>query len=85
MEIEYAPNFARAYRKLPVDARTHAKDAEQIFRRDPFDARLKTHKLHGRLHDAWAFSIDARHRIVFEFHGENLVRFLAIGSHEIYR
>ena len=85
MEIQYAPNFARAYRKLPAEVRARAKDAEQVFRLDPFDVRLKTHKLHGRLSDAWAFSVDARHRIIFEFCRKHVVRFLAIGGHHVYQ
>lgn len=57
---------------------------EILFRKDCFDARLKTHKLQGGLKHYWAFSIDYSHRIVFEFMEENTAGFVDIGDHGIY-
>lgn len=49
MEIIYSPKFAREYKKLPVNIKDTAKQQEKIFRQNPFDPKLKTHKLKGRL------------------------------------
>jgi len=47
MEIIYSPKFAREYKNLPLEIKKIAEVKEAIFRSNPFDAHLKTHKLHG--------------------------------------
>lgn len=84
VEIEYSPKFARMYARLPQSTKSAAEEREKIFRQDPFDPQLKTHKLAGKMRGYWAFSIDYRYRIVFSFEGGGLVRFHAIGTHDIY-
>lgn len=83
MRIFYHPRFKDSYRRLPEPVKTRAERREHLFRLDPFDPLLRTHKLHGKLKNQWSFSVDARHRIVFEFDGDD-VTFLDIGTHEIY-
>lgn len=85
MEIIYSPQFARDYRRLPETTRRKAEEKEKIFRVNPFDNRLKTHKLSGRLADCFAFSIDYRYRIIFEFLDGKKLIFHAIGDHSIYK
>jgi len=84
MQILYLPKFARQYKKLPPHIKTLAKQREKIFRIDPFDNRLKTHKLHGTLETFWSFSIDYKHRIIFDFIDKSTIRFYSIGDHNIY-
>lgn len=84
MTIEYSPTFQRSYRKLPSKTRILAEVREEIFREDPFDDRLNTHKLHGRLKGYWSFSVDYKYRIIFEFSGKERVYFHNIGGHDIY-
>ncbi|GIV28879.1 MAG: hypothetical protein KatS3mg027_2693 [Bacteroidia bacterium] len=79
------PNFDKSYRKLPKEVKEKAKLKEKIFRKDPFDPRLKTHKLFGKEKECWAFWIDYRYRIKFIFLDDNEVLFLDIGTHEIYK
>ena len=51
---------------------------------DPFDARLKTHKLSGRLKECLASNITYKYRIIFLSNPDE-VRFIDIGSHdEVY-
>lgn len=45
MEIIYSSKFAREYKKLPNSIKDVAEEQEKIFRENPFDPRLKTHKL----------------------------------------
>lgn len=85
MRIFYSPQFEREYRKLFSETKEKAKEKEKVFRKDPFDPQLKTHKLHGRLNDFWAFSIDYRFRIVFKFFEKNEVKFYAVGDHSMYK
>lgn len=84
MKIVYAPRFTRAYRKLPASIRTKAEVAEDVFRKNPFDSRLKTHKLSGGLANYWSFSVDVRYRVIFRFYRKDGVYFLLIGDHSIY-
>src|SRR3989338_4129773 len=57
---------------------------EKLFRKNPFDTKLKTHKLHGTMREYWAFSISYSYRIGFTFLDRNLVRFHSVGTHDIY-
>ncbi|OHA63685.1 MAG: hypothetical protein A2842_01290 [Candidatus Wildermuthbacteria bacterium RIFCSPHIGHO2_01_FULL_48_25] len=85
MKILYSPQFARDYRKLPYEIKEKAKEREKIFIENPFDQRLKTHRLHGRFREFWAFSVDYRFRIIFRFLGEKEVRFYAVDDHSVYK
>ncbi len=84
MKIAYHPRFGRMFKKLSRDVQERALLREEMFRKDPFDPRLKTHKLHGSLADYWGFWIDSRNRIIFKFAGKNEIYFYKIGNHSIY-
>jgi len=49
MKIYYSSKFAKEYRKLPLKIKLLAEKKEIVFRKDPFDPNLKTHKLTGKL------------------------------------
>ncbi len=86
MRIIYSPKFVRNYTKLPLEVKKLAEKQEKIFRADPFDHRLKTHKLKGKFRDFWSFSIDYSYRIVFEFSKDkSTVYFHATGDHKVYK
>ena len=84
MKILYLPRFEREYKKLPVDIQRLAEAKEKIFRKNPFNRQLKTHKLHGELLEFWAFSVNYSYRVIFDFHDERTVRFYSIGNHDVY-
>jgi len=84
MKIVHSSKFAKEYKKLPRKIKLIAEKKEKIFRKDPFDPRLKTHKLSGRLKDFYSFSIDYQYRIIFEF-ADKEVWFHSVGTHEIYK
>ena len=55
------------------------------FQKNPFDKKLKTHKLSGSLKGSWAFSINYSYRIIFEFIDDNTILLIDIGTHdEVY-
>jgi len=62
-----------------------AEKQEKIFRKNPFDPRLKTHKLSGALKDFWSFLVDQKYRIIFEFANEKTIWFHSVGDHSIYQ
>jgi mRNA-degrading endonuclease YafQ of YafQ-DinJ toxin-antitoxin module len=85
MEIIYSSNFAREYKKLPDHIKDIAEKQEIIFRKDPFDPRLKTHRLKGRLNGFLSFALNYTYRIIFEFSKDKrTVYFHTVGDHDIY-
>lgn len=85
MEIIYSPKFTREYKKLPDGIKDNAEAQEKIFRKNPFDPKLKTHQLKGKLSGFLSFSIGYKYRIIFEFaKDKNTVYFHSVGDHDIY-
>jgi addiction module RelE/StbE family toxin len=84
MGIEYSPKFLRTFKKLPKDAKRLAREKIGIFQKNPFDAKLKTHKLSGPLRNYWALGINQKYRIIFSFLNSKITRFHIIGDHSIY-
>jgi mRNA-degrading endonuclease YafQ of YafQ-DinJ toxin-antitoxin module len=80
--------FWRSFGKLSLQQQTKARQAFAIFKQNPFDRRLRSHKIHrlsaryGRI--IYAAEIEADLRVVFHIEG-NAVVTLDIGSHTIYR
>ena len=84
MEILYTTRFSREAKRVPAHVRAIVEARVLLFRTNPFDARLRTHKLSGALRGFWSFSIDYRYRIIFEFIEPEKVLFHSIGDHSIY-
>lgn len=85
MDIIYTAEFIRLFKKLPKEVKLEAIKKEALFKKDPFDPILKTHKLSGKLKGCHAFSISYSHRIICEFGKKKIVYFHTIGGHEIYK
>jgi mRNA-degrading endonuclease YafQ of YafQ-DinJ toxin-antitoxin module len=83
-----AKSFRRALTGLNPKQKQAAKAAFRIFKENPFDPRLRTHKIHklsaahGKtIYSAW---IEADLRAVFYLEGST-VWSVDIGTHAIYR
>lgn len=85
VKIYYSPKFASQYKKLPREVKLKGRKKERLFLINPFDPRLKTHKLAGSLADYWSFSIDYKYRVIFKFIEKQTVRFHLVGTHDIYK
>jgi len=86
LTTDTSSGFRRKYKKLSHELKERAKEKEKIFKENPFDPRLDTHKLHGKDKAFWAFSITRSLRIKFEFLGNNQVLYIDIGPHaDVYR
>lgn len=85
MKIYYSSKFLKEYKKLPKEAKLLAEKQEKVFRKDPFDPKLKTHHLTGKLKEFCAFSINYQYRIIFEFADKGTIWFHSVGTHDIYR
>jgi addiction module RelE/StbE family toxin len=85
MKIIYSSKFAKEYKRLPLKIKKTAEKKEDIFRKNPFESSLRTHKLTGKLKEYYSFSIDYQYRIIFEFVKKNIIWFHSVGTHEIYK
>jgi len=83
--IKLSSKYKKSFRKLHPEIQRKALNKIEIFRTDPFDPRLETHSLSGKLKDCWAFSVDQKYRIKFIFLLNEEVLFLDIGTHNIYK
>ena len=85
IEIGYKPQFFRQFKKLPSALQEEVHEKIALFRHDPHNSTLKTHKLKGRLRGRWRFSVNYSYRIIFRFEGKRTAVFLAVGDHDVYR
>ncbi|HCC83644.1 TPA: hypothetical protein DEP96_02225 [Candidatus Uhrbacteria bacterium] len=58
-----------------------AKVKLKIFIVDHWEPSLKTHKLHGKREEQWAFSINYEYRVVFRQQDEEIL-LVDIGLHD---
>jgi addiction module RelE/StbE family toxin len=84
-QIHFSPHFFRSFNKLPKSIQELSKKKDEVFRRNPFDARLRTHKLKGELAGVWAYSINYEYRVLFRFIEPDQVLYYDIGTHGIYK
>lgn len=75
-------NYKKRFSEKELDK---LKERLIIFKNNPFDKRLKTHKLKGGLKDYWVFSISYSDRIMFRFLTKEKVFFIDVGDHSIYK
>jgi mRNA interferase YafQ len=84
-EISFTAAFRKAlkrkFRKNP-NLEKRFWERVDIFRNNPHDPRLRTHKLSGAMKDWWSFSVDYGLRVIFSFVGPDRALFLDIGTHE---
>jgi addiction module RelE/StbE family toxin len=87
-EIAFSSSFKRAFkRKVAGSPNIEDRFWEKVeaFKNNPFDPKLRTHKLSGKLKDLWSFSIEHDLRVVFRFVSDQKVLFVDIGTHrEVY-
>ncbi|MFH1170069.1 MAG: type II toxin-antitoxin system mRNA interferase toxin, RelE/StbE family [Candidatus Vogelbacteria bacterium] len=85
IRIQYSEQFLKRLKKLAKRILEKAEEREIIFRANPFDPRLETHKLHGKDKLHWAYSVDWKYRVKFLFLNDNDILYLTIGTHdEVY-
>lgn len=88
MKVSFDPAFRRSFQKRIHTSEKLKKRFNEllpIFIANPFDTRLRTHKLSGRLEGLYSFRIDYDLRVVFYFVDDDRAVFVDIGTHdEVY-
>ncbi|MCW6035574.1 type II toxin-antitoxin system mRNA interferase toxin, RelE/StbE family [Spirulina subsalsa FACHB-351] len=85
MEVSFSSAFKRAFKKrIKGNENLELKFWQklEIFTSDPYDPRLRTHKLSGKLKDLWSFTVDYDVRVLFYLTEDNKAIFVDFGSHE---
>ena len=88
MTYKGSETFWRHFYNLIPSQKASARRAWAIFKNDPFDSRLRTHKIH-KLSAAFGqtvFAVELENdlRVIFYIDG-SVVRTVDIGSHAIYK
>ena len=88
IKISWDQGFKRIYRKKvknDADLKVRFWNAMEIFTKDPFQSRLRTHKLTGKLEGLWAFSVSYDCRVIFKYLSKTEILLIDIGGHdEVY-
>ena len=88
IEVAFSSSFKRAFKKRVAGSPDRTKrfwERLEVFKNDPFDPTLRTHRLSGKLKHLWSFSIEYDLRVLFQFVEDQRVVFIDIGTHrEIY-
>jgi mRNA-degrading endonuclease YafQ of YafQ-DinJ toxin-antitoxin module len=82
--IEYSTKYLRSFKKLSEEIKEKANEKEAYFKKDPFDPRLKSHKLGGKFQEYWSYSVDYKYRVIFNLLSGGEALFFDIGLHPIY-
>jgi len=85
IRITWDQGFGKIYRKkVRNDALLKQSfwKAMELFSRNPFHPRLRTHKLSGKLEGLWAFTVAYDCRVVFKFFNGDDVLLVDVGGHE---
>lgn len=82
-------DFDLMYRQLVQEDPSIADQVFEVveyFKKNPGDTRLANHALTKKMAGSRAFSITDDIRIIYEWVGKTIVRFLAIGGHgKVYK
>lgn len=85
MEVSFAPQFRRQFKKLPRQLQEETLEKIALFKDTQQHKKLRVHILQGKLAKRWSFSVNYRFRIVFMWERRNASAiFLAIGDHTVY-
>ena len=88
LRITWDQGFKRIYKKKvknDLELKKRFWEAVELFSKEPFNPRLRTHKLTGKLEGLLAFSVAFDCRVIFKFIDKNEVLLVDIGDHdEVY-
>lgn len=85
MEVTYAPQFRRQFKKLSTPLQQEVLEKIELFSDLKNHELLRVHTLKGELADRSSFSVNYRYRIVFMWEVKHTAAILlAVGYHAVY-
>jgi len=88
IKVIWDQSFKKTYQKqVKNDSELKKRfwKAMELFSQNPYNPRLRAHKLTGSLEGFWAFSVAYDCRVIFRFLTKDEILLIDIGSHdEVY-
>lgn len=85
VRVEVTSQFQRSFAKLSPALKEQTVQRIALFAANPFDPRLKTHKLKGKLKHLWSFSVTQAYRVLVAFPASGVALLHDVGTHDVYR
>ncbi len=86
IEISYTKKFLKMFNALDADLQDRIEEKVVQFTDESNHRALEVHKLHGKFRGSYAFSVDRKNRVAFEYGtSKQDAILLTVGSHDIYR
>ncbi len=85
VRVDVTSHFQRAFDRLPPDLQRETTERVKRFASNPFDRRLRTHKLKGKLSACWSFSVTDAYRVLVTFPQRGVALLHDVGTHDVYR
>ena len=85
ISLVYTKTFIKQVKKLDGSLVEEIIKKTELFKNPENHKQLKVHKLHGRLSDKYAFSVNHKDRILFQYVSKNEVYLLSLENHDGYR
>lgn len=86
MIIETTKSFDKQYAKLNIKIKTAFKARVEIFKGNPFDAKLRNHALKGKYLGYRSIDITGDIRALYKIQGDIVIIFGFIGTHsQLYK
>ncbi|MEK7560609.1 MAG: type II toxin-antitoxin system mRNA interferase toxin, RelE/StbE family [Patescibacteria group bacterium] len=83
--IIFHRHFEKRYAKISSAQQKQVKERLSIFARNPFDAVLQNHSLHGKYQGYRSINISGDWRAVYKFREDGAMIFVDLGTHsELY-
>ncbi len=70
------------YKGLEPALKEEIKEKISLFQYEKNHPVMKVHKLHGRFRNCYAFTVNFKMRIVFEYENKKTINLLYVGNHD---
>lgn len=80
--VEFSKLAERKFKKLTIEKKIQVKKVVEILEKDPFDKKLKTHKLSGELEGVYSTRVNFKDRLLFIIVIKNQIVVTDIGNHD---
>lgn len=85
MVVLYSKRFGKMYSKMRLKTQQQFKERRNLFLKEPFHPLLDNHPLKGEYAGCRSINVTGDYRAVYYHERADVVRFIAIGTHnELY-
>ena len=85
-QLIFSSQFLKSSEKLDNKIKPKLKLSLDVLSENPFDARLQTKSLSGKLSGQYSFRLGKDYRVVFRFYPDSTIFLLKVGNRkDIYR